>query len=168
MTFSARSLSGLSAGAGVAAVRVKTGSPVAADGSADPPSATDAAFPPAATSTVVPIDCSELATVWLACEMANAGTQLAQGAGSIVVDPLWRDPGAADGFRWKRPNFGPDPETTSSPTKVKLDAGGWWIEVRVDGASLVFPRIGVVNGTADTVVLLARPGQPRISNRKFQ
>jgi hypothetical protein len=167
MTFAARAPSGLSSGSNVAAVRVATGSPVSADGSADPPSATDAAYPPGPGASVVPLDCSELATVWVACEMSNAGTQLAQGAGSILLDPLWRDPGAADGFRWKRPNFGPDPGMTSAPTKVKLDAGGWWIELRVDGA-LVFPRIDAVTGVADTVVVLARPGQPRISNRKFQ
>lgn len=166
MTFAARSLSGLSAGANVAAVRVKTGSPVTADGSADPPSATDATFSPTATSTVVPVDCSELATVWVACEMSNGGTQLAQGAGSIVLDPLWRDPAAADGFRWKRPGFGPDVSATL-PTQPTLDAGGRWVEIRVDG-SLVYPRIQTVTGTADTVVVLARPGQPRISNRKFQ
>ena len=166
MTFAARSLSGLSSGANVAAVRVKTGSPVAADGSADPPGATDSTFSPTATSTVVPVDCSELATVWVACEMSNGGTQLAQGAGSIVLDPLWRDAGAADGFRWKRPGFGPDASATL-PTQPTLDAGGRWVEIRVDG-SLVFPRIETVTGTADTVVVLVRPGQPRISNRKFQ
>ena len=165
MTFAARSLSGLSSGANVAAVRMKTGSPVAADGSADPPSATDATFTPAASATCVPIDCSELATVWLAAEMSQAGTQLAPGAGSVTVDPLWRDPAAADGYRWKRPGFGS--VSSPAPEQPKLDAGGLWVEVRVDGA-LVYPRIEAVTGTADTVVILARPGQPRISNRKFQ
>lgn len=167
MAFAARSLSGLSSGANVAAVRVLTGSPVAADPSADPPSATDAAFPPAASSTVVPIDCTELATIWVACEMSNAGTQLAQGAGSIVLDPMWRDPGAADGFRWKRPGFGPDVSATV-PVQPTLDSGGRWVEIRVDGAPLVFPRVKTVTGVADVVVILAAPGQPRISNRKFQ
>lgn len=165
MPFAARSLSGLSSGSNVAAVRVLTGAPVAADGSADPPNATDAAFPPTNSATVVPIDCSELATIWVAAEMSNGGVQLAQGAGSIVLDPLWRDAAAADGFRWKRPGFGN--VTSPSPEQPKLDAGGEWVEVRVDGA-LVFPRIEAVTGTADTVVLLARAGQPRVANRKFQ
>ena len=163
MPFAARSLSGLSS-SGVAAVRVKTGSPVAADAFADPPSATDSAFSPTPTSTVVPVDCAELATLWVAAEMSNAGTQLAQGAGSITLDPLWRDPAAADGYRWKRPGFGN--VTAPMPEQPKLDAGGEWVEVRVDGA-LVFPRIEAVTGTADTVVVLVRAGQPRVSNRRF-
>lgn len=144
---------------------MKTGAPVSADSSADPPAATDAAFSPISTGTSGPIDCSELATIWLACEMSNGGTQLAQGAGSITVDPLWRDDGAADGFRWKRPGFGA--VSSAAPSQPKLDAGGLWVEVRVDGAT-VYPRIEAVVGTADTVVILARAGQPRISNRKFQ
>jgi hypothetical protein len=168
MTFSARPLSGLSAGPGpsnVAAVRIVTGSPVTADASADPPLATDAAFPPEPAATSVPIDCAELATVWVAVEMSNDGSQLGKGDGSILLDQLWRDPAAADGFRWKRPNFG----TPSSPVAelLKLDSGGAWIEMRVDGC-VAFPRIDTVTGTADTVVILAKAGEPRISNRKFQ
>lgn len=166
MPFAARKLSGFSPGANVAAVRVLTGSPVTADGSADPPNATDSAFPPTSSATSVPIDCSGLATIWVACEMSNGGTQLAQGAGSIVLDPLCRDDGAADGFRWKRRGFGADVSATT-PTQPTLDAGGRWVEIRVDGASLVFPRVHTVTGVADTVVILAYPGQPRISNRKF-
>ena len=164
MPFTARSLSGLSSAGNVAAVRVKTGSPVAADASADPPSATDAAFPPSPSSTVVPVDCADLATLWMAAEMSNGGTQLAQGAGSVTVDPLWRDPAAADGFRWKRPGFGN--VNAPIPEQPKLDASGEWVEVRVDGA-LVFPRIEAVIGTADTVVILVKAGQPRGSNRRF-
>src|SRR5690349_16286964 len=135
MTFSARSTSGISTGGNPAAIRVKTGSPVTADSS----TLTDANIP-----TTGIVDCTGLSTIWVAVEMSNAGTQIASGAGSILLDQLWRDGTAADGFRWKRPLFG----AISAPPAaeaIPLDAGGGWIEMRVDGAQ-IFPRISSITG----------------------
>jgi hypothetical protein len=48
---------------------------------------------------------------------------------------------------------------------VKTDAGGLEVEVRVDEAT-IFPRIDTVTGVCDKATVLARPGQPSISNRR--
>lgn len=122
----------------VAAVRTLTGAPVVADSV----TLTDANFPLTISDTLGgPIPCAGFSTIWVNAEFTGGTSP------SIVLDPLVRDDGAANGARWKR---------ATQLATFTID-GTKFLEVRVDGR-LTFPRIGTVSGAPTGIVLLAYPG----------
>lgn len=136
----------------VAAVRVVTGAPVAADST----TLADATFPEATDATTGgAIECRGYSTIWLGVEFVG-GTNP-----TVVIEPLVRDTEAADQSRWKTTLSGGSVVRTSALTGASFE------EVRVDGGR-IYPRIHAVVGDPTTVRILARPGTPLAGSRLNQ
>src|SRR4051812_4908652 len=102
----------------VAAIRTKTGAPVLDDSA----TLTDANFPVAPSSTLGgAYDCSTFDTILLAVELAGGSSP------TCTVDLLFRDPGAADGSRWKREA----PTAGGSPITLAFGTTTHFVEVTV-------------------------------------
>ncbi len=129
----------------VAAIRTKTGAPVADDDAG----LIDANYPVLASATLGgAYDCYGFETLWFGVELAGGSSP------TCTVDLLFRDPGAADGSRWKRnaPTVGGSPITLAFGTSTNF------AEITVNGW-LIYPRL-TVTGSPTSVIVLARPGAP--------
>jgi hypothetical protein len=107
------------------------------------------------------LDCRGFDTIWVSVEIAG-GTNP-----TCKLEPLFRDEGAADGFRWHRTQTialdgaavyasPADQQTTALRTSQQY-------ELRVDGWSKVYlRRVAVTNDSGTTAMkILARPGRTR-------
>ena len=128
----------------VAAIRAVTGAPVASDNA----SLVDANFPVAPSSTLGgAFDCATFDTILIGVELAGGTSP------TCTLDLLFRDPGAADGERWKRE------ASTAGGTPIVYAFGTTthFVEVAV-GGWLIYPRF-TVTGNPTSVKILARPGR---------
>jgi hypothetical protein len=123
---------------------------------ADSTTETDANFPPEEA-----LDCRGFDTIWVSVEIAGGASP------TCTLEPLFRDEGAADGFRWHRtqtisldgaPVYASpaDQQTSALQTSQQY-------ELRVDGWPKVYlRRVAVTNsGSTTAMKILARPGRTR-------
>lgn len=124
---------------------------------ADSVTLTDANIPPAQGFSCVGMD-----TIFVACEVTGGSSP------TMTIEPLFRDPDAADGNRWKRLLVGAPPGVTlaaaaaQSTGALPTDTQGY--ELRVYGWPLVFLRVSAVANTGSTTAwnILAIPGKLRL------
>jgi len=123
---------------------------------ADPAALTDVNYPPDQA-----LNCAGFETIWVGVEIDGGSSPTA------TLEPLFYDPGAADGARWGRLLVGAAPGLTplAAPVVQVTPAlpSGQLVELRVDGWPKVFlRRTAVANATGTTGMrILARVGRPR-------
>lgn len=123
---------------------------------ADSATLTDANIPPTQGFSCVGMD-----TIFVACEITAGSSP------TMTIEPLFRDPDAADGNRWKRLLVGSPPGVTLATAAVQstgalpTDTQGY--ELRVYGWPLVFLRVSAVTNPGSTTAwnILAMPGKLR-------
>lgn len=107
------------------------------------------------------INCSVYQTIFVGCEITGGSSP------TMTIEPLFRDPDAADGARWKRLLVGAPPGVTlaaaATATTGALAPDVSLAELRVFGWPLVYLRISAVANAASTTAwkILAMPGQRR-------
>lgn len=123
---------------------------------ADSAALTDANIPPADA-----INCAGLDTVIVGVEITGGSSP------TMTLEPLFRDPDAADGSRWGRYLLGAAPGVTlaslASETTGALASNTQWAELRVFGHPAVFFRVTAVANAGSTTAwkILGRPGRVR-------
>ncbi len=109
------------------------------------------------------IDCWGLDSIFVGVEITG-GTNP-----GMTIEPLFRDPDAADGSRWRRLITGVPDGVTLAAAAIQstgsIPADLSMIELRVFGWRSVFLRISAVANATSTTAwkILAMPGKSRVS-----
>jgi hypothetical protein len=108
------------------------------------------------------LGCRGYDTIFVGVEI-TAGTNP-----TATIEPLFRDAEAPDGSRWKRKLLGAREGFTLAAALASEDTGALGsnsdlVEIRVDGAPLVFLRVKAVANAASTsnLKILVQPGRKR-------
>ncbi len=134
----------------IAAVRSGSGA-IAADNA----TLNDTNIPPAQA-----IDCSGYDSIYVGVEITAGSSP------TMTVEPLFYDPDAADGSRWKRLQQGARDGVTAAALGNEVTPaldGTALVELRVHGHSKVFLRVTAVANPGSTTAwkILAMPGKVR-------
>lgn len=144
-------------GRGKVAARVMSGV-IAADSA----TLTDANIAPASA-----IDCTGYDTVFVSCDITGGSSP------TMTIEPLFRDPDAADGSRWRRLLVG-SPEGVTAAAAAAQSTGALapqanMVEIKVFGWPSVFFRVSAVanSGSTTASAVLVLPGRKRAGVRDF-